>query len=109
MTESFRREGEYPQENRPAQNPPFGEHWQRGRDRLAQDTTAGAYPPPPAYPPAAPAPAPGRHEAHQPPVIQGETVPAGGDGDGAHAGNGWAAWGSAAPAAPAAPAHAARA
>lgn len=77
MTDSFRREGEYPQENRPAQNPPFGEDWQRGRDRLAQDTGAGAYPPPPAYPPAAPAPAPGWHEAHQPPVIQGETVPAG--------------------------------
>ncbi|MFF7080532.1 S1C family serine protease [Streptomyces lavendulae] len=113
MTDSFRREGEYPQENRPAQNPPFGEDWQRGRDRLAQDTGAGAYPPPPAYPPAAPAPAPGWHEAHQPPVIQGETVPAGGDGDngghGGHGGGGWAAWGSAAPAAPAAPAHAARA
>ncbi|WP_371677443.1 S1C family serine protease [Streptomyces sp. NBC_01276] len=109
MTESFRREGEYPQENRPAQNPPFGEDWQRGRDRLAQDTAAGAYPPPPAYPPA---PAPGWHEAHQPPVIQGETVPADGNGDngnggnGGHTGNGWAAWGSAAPAAPA---HAARA
>ncbi|MFC9296649.1 S1C family serine protease [Streptomyces sp. NPDC057011] len=48
MTESFRREGEYPQENSPA----------------------GAYPPPPVYPPA-----PGWHEAHQPPVIRGETVP----------------------------------
>ncbi|MCX5198780.1 trypsin-like peptidase domain-containing protein [Streptomyces sp. NBC_00249] len=87
MTESFRREGEYPQENRPAdQRPPFGEDWQRGRDRLAHDAGAGAgaearpqaqagggaYPPPPAYPPAA---APGWHEAHRPPVIQGETVP----------------------------------
>ncbi|MCX5012646.1 trypsin-like peptidase domain-containing protein [Streptomyces sp. NBC_00555] len=52
MTESFRREGEYPQEHRPTQ--------------------AGAiHPPPPAYPPAAP----GWHEAHQPPVILGETVP----------------------------------
>ncbi|OEJ32999.1 S1C family serine protease [Streptomyces subrutilus] len=53
MTESFRREGEYPQEHRP--------------------TPAGAaYPPPPSYPPAAP----GWHEAHEPPVIRGETVPA---------------------------------
>ncbi|MEU9145210.1 trypsin-like peptidase domain-containing protein [Streptomyces sp. NPDC048349] len=52
MTESFRREGEYPQEHRP--------------------TRAGAaYPPPPSYPPAAP----GWHEAHRPPVIRGETVP----------------------------------
>ncbi|MFB7784269.1 S1C family serine protease [Streptomyces vinaceus] len=49
MTESFRRDGEYPQENRPTQSAGFGE-----------------YPPPPAYPP--PAPAPGWHEAHQPPV-----------------------------------------
>ncbi|MFD7261874.1 S1C family serine protease [Streptomyces sp. NPDC059874] len=72
MTESFRREGEYPQEHRPQQPAPFGEDWQRGRDRLAQDTAAGSYPPPPSYPPAAP----GWHEAHQPPVIQGETVPA---------------------------------
>lgn len=48
MTESFRREGEYPQEN------PFGEDWQRGRDRLAQDAGVGAaYPPRPGYPPAA--------------------------------------------------------
>ncbi|MCX5376947.1 S1C family serine protease [Streptomyces sp. NBC_00091] len=85
MTESFRREGEYPQENGPTQNAPFGEDWQRGRDRLARDARAGAYPPPPAYPPAASAP--GWHEAHQPPVIQGETLPAG----------------------PAGPAHAARA
>lgn len=65
MTESFRREGEYPQENGPAQNAPFGDDWQRGRDRLARDAGAAAYPPPPAYPPAAPAP--GWHEAHQPP------------------------------------------
>ncbi|MEU3469986.1 trypsin-like peptidase domain-containing protein [Streptomyces sp. NPDC006687] len=61
MTDSFRREGEYPEENRPAQPSPFGEEWQRGRDRLAQDAMGGGfYPPPPAYPPAAPAaPAPG--------------------------------------------------
>ncbi|MBT2480182.1 S1C family serine protease [Streptomyces sp. ISL-94] len=81
MTESFRREGEYPQENRPAQPAPWGEDWQTGRDRLAQDAGAGGYPPAPAYPPAAP----GWHEAHQPPVIQGETVPsahAAGDGGG---------------------------
>ncbi|APU40934.1 MULTISPECIES: S1C family serine protease [unclassified Streptomyces] len=84
MTESFRREGEYPQEHRP-QHAPFGEDWQRGRDRLAHEagagTWAGAYPPPPSYPPAAP----GWHEAHQPPVIRGETVPAaaGGEGGGA--------------------------
>ncbi|MDX6760880.1 serine protease, partial [Streptomyces sp. F8] len=63
MTESFRREGEYPQEHRP-QHAPFGEDWQRGRDRLAYEAGAGtgagtgdgpgtgAYPPPPAYPPA---------------------------------------------------------
>ncbi|MEV6577595.1 trypsin-like peptidase domain-containing protein [Streptomyces sp. NPDC051582] len=51
MTESFRRDGEYPQENRPTQSAGFGE-----------------YPPPPAYPPPAAAPAPGWHEAHQPPV-----------------------------------------
>lgn len=76
MTESFRREGEY-QENRPTSHAPFGEEWQRGRDRLAQDTAAaGAYPPPPSYPPVAPT-APGWHEAHQPPVIVGETVPPG--------------------------------
>ncbi|MER6487815.1 trypsin-like peptidase domain-containing protein [Streptomyces virginiae] len=82
MTESFRREGEYPQEHRP-QHAPFGEDWQRGRDRLAHEagagTGTGAYPPPPSYPPAAP----GRHEAHRPPVIVGETVPAAaGDGGG---------------------------
>ncbi|MER6200865.1 trypsin-like peptidase domain-containing protein [Streptomyces sp. NPDC001586] len=52
MTDSFRREGEYPQEHRPTQ-------------------AGAAYPPPPSYPPAAP----GWHEAHQPPVIRGETVP----------------------------------
>ncbi|MFE6836285.1 S1C family serine protease [Streptomyces sp. NPDC057705] len=73
MTDSFRREGEYPQD-RPTPHAPFGEDWQRGRDRLAQDSAAGAYPPPPSYPPAAP----GWHEAHQPPVIRGETVPVGG-------------------------------
>ncbi|MEV6729898.1 trypsin-like peptidase domain-containing protein [Streptomyces sp. NPDC051364] len=49
MTESFRREGEYPQENGPTQSAPLG----------------GAYPPPPAYPPPA---APGWHEAHQHPA-----------------------------------------
>ncbi|UQX02209.1 trypsin-like peptidase domain-containing protein [Streptomyces sp. RerS4] len=79
MTDSFRREGEYPQENRPAQHPPFGEDWERGRDRLTHDggpaPAAGGYPPPPAYPPATPPVAPGWHEAHQPPVIRGETVP----------------------------------
>lgn len=99
MTENLRREGEYPQENRPQQPAPWGEDWQRGRDRLAQDA---AYPPPPAYPPAAPAPAPGWHEAHQPPVIQGETVPQSSGG----AGGGWATWGEAAPAAPAPQGHA---
>ncbi|MEV7523238.1 trypsin-like peptidase domain-containing protein [Streptomyces sp. NPDC091371] len=100
MTESFRREGEYPQEHRPQQPAPFGEDWQRGRDRLAQEA---AYPPPPAYPPAAP----GWHEAHQPPVIQGETVPAatgsGGSGSGGSGSGGWGTWG----AAPHGPAHAA--
>ncbi|MGW0750063.1 S1C family serine protease [Streptomyces sp. NPDC002587] len=59
MTDSFRREGEYPQENRPT--------------RPAQGAAAGSYPPPPGFPPTAP----GWYEAHQPPVvIQGETVPA---------------------------------
>ncbi|MEV7543178.1 trypsin-like peptidase domain-containing protein [Streptomyces sp. NPDC089915] len=109
MTDSFRREGEYPQENRPAPHSPFGEDWQRGRDRLAHDTMGGgaAYPPPPAYPPAQPQ-APGWNEAHQPPatVIQGETVPggngadAGNNGHGGNGGNGWNQW-AAAPAAPA--------
>ncbi|MFD7837235.1 S1C family serine protease [Streptomyces sp. NPDC059761] len=62
MTESFRRDGEYPQENRPT---PRAGH--------------GDYPPPPAYPPpAAPAaPAPGWHEAHQPPMAMAPTPPAG--------------------------------
>ncbi|MFF4103198.1 S1C family serine protease [Streptomyces sp. NPDC001903] len=50
MTESFRRDGEYPQENRPTQSAGFGD-----------------YPPPPAYPPPAAQAAPGWHEAHQPP------------------------------------------
>ncbi|MCX5406243.1 trypsin-like peptidase domain-containing protein [Streptomyces sp. NBC_00335] len=93
MTENLRREGEYPQENRPQQPAPWGEDWQRGRDRLAQDAS---YPPPPSYPPAAPAP--GWHEAHTPQVIQGETVP---QNSGGGAGDGWATWGEAAPAAPA--------
>ncbi|MEU8775164.1 trypsin-like peptidase domain-containing protein [Streptomyces sp. NPDC048606] len=94
MTESFRREGD-PQENRPDRNAPFGEDWQRGRDRLAHDAgvgpAAGAYPPPPAHPPTVPPAPPGWYEAHQPPVIQGETVPrpAGGAGGGAD-GTGWA-------------------
>ncbi|MFE9565844.1 S1C family serine protease [Streptomyces sp. NPDC006487] len=92
MTENLRREGEYPQENRPQQPAPWGEDWQRGRDRLAQDA---AYPPPPAYPPAAPAP--GWHEAHSAPVIQGETVPQNG-GNGGNGSGGWATWGEAAPA-----------
>ncbi|MFD9164082.1 hypothetical protein ACFVZ8_19170, partial [Streptomyces sp. NPDC059558] len=64
MTESFRREGEYPQENSPAQHAPFGEDWQRGRDRLAHETGVGAAaptpaagdPPPPPYPPPPPPP-----------------------------------------------------
>ncbi|MGW6980105.1 S1C family serine protease [Streptomyces sp. NPDC054932] len=87
MTESFRREGEYPHENSPAQHAPFGEDRQRGHDRPAQEAGAGAgaeaYPPPPSYPPAA---APGWYEAHQPPVIRGETVPAPGEGGGAAGG-----------------------
>ncbi|MFD5146369.1 S1C family serine protease [Streptomyces sp. NPDC058401] len=95
MTENLRREGEYPQENRPQQPAPWGEDWQRGRDRLAQDAAA-AYPPPPSYPPA---PAPGWHEAHTPPVIQGETVPQ--TSGGGNGGGGWETWGEAAPAAPA--------
>ncbi|MFG2986735.1 S1C family serine protease [Streptomyces sp. NPDC048258] len=70
MTDSFRREGEYPQ-NRPTQHTPLGEDWQREHDQSAEGAAAGGYPPPPVYPPAAP----GWHEAHQPPVIQGETVP----------------------------------
>ncbi|MFE4637676.1 S1C family serine protease [Streptomyces sp. NPDC056773] len=102
MTENLRREGEYPQENRPQQPAPWGEDWQRGRDRLAQDAAA-AYPPPPSYPPATPAAAPGWHEAHQPPVILGETVPQSG---GSNGGGGWATWGEAAPASPAPQGHA---
>ncbi|MET9571639.1 trypsin-like peptidase domain-containing protein [Streptomyces virginiae] len=86
MTQSFRREGEYPQEHRP-RHAPFGEDRQRGRDRPAHEpgagtgtgTGTGAYPPPPSYPPAAP----GRHEAHRPLVIAGETVPAAGGEGGA--------------------------
>ncbi|MER5730930.1 trypsin-like peptidase domain-containing protein [Streptomyces sp. NPDC002138] len=74
MTDSFRREGD-PQENGPHQDAPFGETWQRGHDRLAHEARGGgAYPPPPVHPPtapqapyAAPAPAPGWFEAHQPP------------------------------------------
>lgn len=101
MTENLRREGEYPQDNRP-QPAPWGEDWQRGRDRLAQDA---AYPPPPAYPPAAPAP--GWHEAHTPPVIQGETVPQTTTGGAGH--GGWATWADAPATAPAAPQGHARA
>ncbi|WP_327132637.1 trypsin-like peptidase domain-containing protein [Streptomyces sp. NBC_01343] len=56
MTESFRRDGEYPQENGPTQSAPLG----------------GAYPPPPAYPPPA---APGWHEAHQPPAAPAPAAP----------------------------------
>ncbi|WP_314254128.1 S1C family serine protease [Streptomyces sp. DSM 40907] len=108
MTDSFRREGEYPQENSPAQHAPFGEDWQRGRDRLAQEAGAGAgagaaaYPPPPAYPPAAP----GWHEAHRPPVILGETVPAaaGAGGEGGGEGSGGEGGGPGRPAHAAAPA-----
>ncbi|MBW5486850.1 serine protease, partial [Streptomyces bambusae] len=55
MTESHRRAGE-PQENRPTPYASFGP---------GADAPAGAYPPPPAHPPAAPA-APGWHEAHRP-------------------------------------------
>ncbi|MFD3698452.1 S1C family serine protease [Streptomyces sp. NPDC058646] len=83
MTDSFRREGEYPQES-PTRHAPFGEDRQRGRDRLAQDAGTGACPPPPAYPPAAP----GWHEAHQPPVIRGETVPTATAGQGGQGGQG---------------------
>ncbi|MEV7833881.1 trypsin-like peptidase domain-containing protein [Streptomyces subrutilus] len=104
MTDSIRREGEYPQENRP-QHAPFGEDWQRGRDRLAQDAAAGAYPPPPAYPPAG---APGWHEAHQPPAPQDGTGTAApgteagaGHGPGSRWFGGGAAHGVAAHAAPA--------
>lgn len=109
MTDSFRREGEYPQENSPAQHAPFGEDWQRGRNRPAQEAEAeagawagagaAAYPPPPSYPPAAP----GWHEAHRPPVILGETVPAAGGGGG-YEGGGYEGGGPGRPAHAAAPA-----
>ncbi|MCB5166210.1 trypsin-like peptidase domain-containing protein [Streptomyces bambusae] len=93
MTDSHRREGD-PQQNQPfppaqpaQQQDPWGEQWQRSRDRLAHDTLAGSgdggYPPPPAYPPA-----PGWFEAHRPQVIQGETVPATVTADGGHGGHG---------------------
>ncbi|MFK0257389.1 S1C family serine protease [Streptomyces sp. NPDC090445] len=59
MTESFRREGGYPQENRTYQGAPLG----------------GSYPPPPAYLPGSDDPAPGWFEAHQPPVLPGEALP----------------------------------
>ncbi|MFD9301570.1 S1C family serine protease [Streptomyces sp. NPDC060048] len=100
MTENLRREGEYGEygeypQSRP-QPAPFGEDWQRGRDRLERDA---AFPPPPPYPPA-----PGRHEAHVPPVIPGETLPR--SAGGGAGGTGWATWGEAAPA-EAAPAEAA--
>ncbi|WKD33953.1 S1C family serine protease [Streptomyces xanthophaeus] len=104
MTDSFRREGEYPQENSPAQHAPFGEDWQRGGNSPAQEAGtrsgaeagagAGAYPPPPSYPPAAP----GRHEAHRPPVIPGGTVPAAGDAGGGEGGGPGRAAHAAAPA-----------
>jgi putative serine protease PepD len=85
MTESHRREGDpAAQEHQPTpqqqpqdpyrtrygQQEPRGEQWARGRHRSAQES---GYPPPPAYPPAAP----GWFEAHegQPPVLRGETVP----------------------------------
>ncbi|MFF4644243.1 S1C family serine protease [Streptomyces sp. NPDC001389] len=118
MTDSFRREGEYLQENRPAPHSPFGEEWRRGRDRLAHDAMGGgSWPPPPAYPPAAPAP--GWHEAHQPPApaahgaddpqgptgntghtdANGAAAGLGGLGaDSAPAAAGWAHWGGEAPA-----------
>ncbi len=66
MTESFRRDGEYPQENGPTQSAPLG----------------GAYPPPPAYPPPA---APGWHEAHQPPAAPVPTAPSEGPAHAARA------------------------
>ncbi|MFJ3926521.1 S1C family serine protease [Streptomyces sp. NPDC090022] len=78
MTDSHRREGEY-QENRPNQQPaPFGEDWQRGRERLADEVQSAAYPPPPVHPPTPPtatAPAPGWHEAHQPQAGWADAVP----------------------------------
>ncbi|MFJ6372911.1 S1C family serine protease [Streptomyces virginiae] len=103
MTDSFRREGEYPQENSPAPHAPFGAY-------PAAGAGAAAYPPPPSYPPAAP----GWHEAHQPQpqVIRGETVPAGaggageggGYGGGGYGGGGYEGGGSQGPAHAAAPA-----
>ncbi|MER7465787.1 trypsin-like peptidase domain-containing protein [Streptomyces sp. NPDC097981] len=63
MTESFRREGEYPQEHRPTPS---------AREQPAQAQADGAWPPPPAHPPAA---APGWHEAHRPATAWGENVP----------------------------------
>ncbi|MEV7512453.1 trypsin-like peptidase domain-containing protein [Streptomyces sp. NPDC091201] len=80
MTESFRREGGYPQENHPTQQTPYGEHWHRGPERTEQGAGAGAYPPPPAYEPAAP----GWYEAHRPAVSAAEPLP----GDGEHGGHG---------------------
>ncbi|MFJ9646991.1 S1C family serine protease [Streptomyces sp. NPDC004244] len=62
MTESFRREGGYPQEYSTSPSAPL-------------DGSGGSYPPPPAYPPGADGPAPGWFEAHRPAVIGGETVP----------------------------------
>ncbi|MER6450016.1 serine protease [Streptomyces venezuelae] len=98
MTDSFRREGEYPQENSPAQHAPFGAY-------PAAGAGAAAYPPPPSYPPAAP----GWHEAHQPQpqVIRGETVPAGEGGAGGN--GGYEGGGPHGPAHAAAPAPAPRA
>ncbi|MEU8432508.1 trypsin-like peptidase domain-containing protein [Streptomyces sp. NPDC029216] len=104
MTDDLRREGEYPQENRPAPHSPFGEEWQRGRDRLAHDAmgAGGSYPPPPAYPPAAPTPAPGWHEAHQPPATPRPGGTGGHDGPGDTSGpTGPAGWSHQGPAAPA--------
>ncbi|CAL9472966.1 hypothetical protein SUDANB120_02879 [Streptomyces sp. enrichment culture] len=55
MTDSFRRDGEYPQENRPYPSAPLD----------------GAYPPPGGTA----EPAPGWYEAHRPEAVRGETVP----------------------------------
>ncbi|MEU3725712.1 trypsin-like peptidase domain-containing protein [Streptomyces sp. NPDC031705] len=73
MTDSFRRDGGHPQQNQEngpdRHGAPFGDDWQRGRERLARDAGAGGYPPPPPYPPgSADGRAPGWYEAHQPPV-----------------------------------------
>ncbi|MEU5809548.1 trypsin-like peptidase domain-containing protein [Streptomyces sp. NPDC047718] len=62
MTESFRREGGYPQEYSTSPSAPV-------------DGSGGSYPPPPAYPPVADGPAPGWFEAHRPAVIGGESAP----------------------------------